>query len=191
MTDTAPSLPPLQQKPIGEVRHGNRVFTLKVTRFDGYERLRPIIAWVWHDGTSLGYIGGLTSDEGDLTLCTQSSAPVDRALIWPEEDDVTMFARFRALWAAAGYGGKPCPESDDGVIWLGEFQLFGTTYTAWRNMDVPTTIRFARGGTEIGKLIDVGSYPQLKLHLEKWPVYRRHEMRFKLLALLAAQEHSP
>jgi hypothetical protein len=93
--------------------------------------------------------------------------------------------------AKATASGSPCPEGNDDVSWLDEFRLFGTTYTAWRNLDVPTTIRFARDGAEIGKLTDIGSYPQLRLHREEWPVYRRNAMRFKLLELLAAQKRSP
>lgn len=88
----------------------------------------------------------------------------------------------------------PQPESSDNdvnVEPLGGFELFGMTFTAWRDLDLPTTIRFASDGTEIGKLVDIGSYPRLRLHRVEWAPYRRNTMRFKLLDLLAAKNRSP
>ena len=168
-------------KSLGVASYGDIEFELTVMCFGAYEK--PDIGWVWLGGKKLGYLGGLTKSGSDLRFRTHGGAPVDRALTWPEESDTVMFEQFRELWTAA-YG-------DDGHEPLGEFDFFGTSYTAWRNQDTPSTIRFAAGGQEVGKLVGIGSHPRLILHRDEWPVYRRNVMRFKLLDLLAAKDHSP
>jgi hypothetical protein len=174
----APSADSPGFKSLGVARHGDIEFELTVVCFGLVDE--PEIGWVWLGSKKLGYLGGFREAGFDLTFRTHGGTPVDRALTWPQEADVKMFGQFRELWRAAYEGHES----------LGEFQLFGATYRAWRNMDVPTTVRFARDGIEIGKLTDVGSYPQLKLYREEWPKYRRNAMRFKLLDMLAAQKHS-